>query len=63
MNAARIGNDGSSGGVETTIPHPESNSRKPASSIPNPPEEIAPRAESQAKAAGVARPIDFFYRS
>jgi hypothetical protein len=32
-NAARIGNDGNSGKVETTIPHPESNSKKPASFI------------------------------
>ena len=31
--AARIDNDGSSGKVETTIPHPASNSRKPASLI------------------------------
>jgi hypothetical protein len=32
-NAARIGKDGNSGKVETTIPHPESNSKKPASFI------------------------------
>ena len=31
--AARIDKDGSSGKVETTIPHPASNSRKPASLI------------------------------
>jgi hypothetical protein len=39
-NAARIGEEGRSGRVEITMIHPESNSRKPASFIPNPLQEI-----------------------
>ena len=45
-NATRMPGDGSSGKVETTIAHPASNSREPASLMVNRPRETAPSASS-----------------
>jgi hypothetical protein len=47
--AARIGKDGSSGKVETTIPHPASNRRKPASFIPTRPQRPPQRIVARGK--------------